>query len=343
MIYLRYFNNHNGYSQAVSDKQLEYPNVSICDEDLHVHYGEYPPFEPEFVDLGLPSGTLWAKTNIGASTPSEAGELYKWGELEPTDVDQNYEPSSQEGWIELVNSYRFGYFDTTAEMPVMTKYAAGEYLELEDDVAYVKSNGLCRIPLPDEVSEISNAVTGSSPTLSVQYVAASGSVPAGIWVYNTGMGMQPTDGVFFPMTLEDSGEGWTENSDVYWTNQVLEGEGTQFIAVSMVPVYYTDQNDTECGIHVSQSVRFLGSRIRPVKMPEGAGKTNEAEIKEYIIQKVIEMIPVPEEVIRDDFSNATLTKDGVEWMLCGGISGNCFVYNPYNGKVVEYVAPAALG
>lgn len=35
----------------------------------------------EYVDLGLPSGTLWASCNIGASKPEEKGNYYAWGEV----------------------------------------------------------------------------------------------------------------------------------------------------------------------------------------------------------------------------------------------------------------------
>ena len=34
----------------------------------------------EYVDLGLPSGTLWATTNVGAETPGETGTLLSWVE-----------------------------------------------------------------------------------------------------------------------------------------------------------------------------------------------------------------------------------------------------------------------
>ncbi len=34
----------------------------------------------EYVDLGLPSGTLWATCNIGASAPEEYGNYFAWGE-----------------------------------------------------------------------------------------------------------------------------------------------------------------------------------------------------------------------------------------------------------------------
>lgn len=37
----------------------------------------------EYVDLGLPSGNLWATCNLGASTPEQYGDYYAWGEVEP--------------------------------------------------------------------------------------------------------------------------------------------------------------------------------------------------------------------------------------------------------------------
>ena len=37
---------------------------------------------PDFVDLGLPSGTLWATRNVGACKPEDYGEYFAWGETE---------------------------------------------------------------------------------------------------------------------------------------------------------------------------------------------------------------------------------------------------------------------
>mgnify|MGYP004454086543 CR=1 FL=1 len=37
----------------------------------------------EYVDLGLPSGNLWAKCNLGASSPEQYGDYYAWGETKP--------------------------------------------------------------------------------------------------------------------------------------------------------------------------------------------------------------------------------------------------------------------
>lgn len=36
-----------------------------------------------FVDLGLPSGRLWATCNVGANKPTEYGDYYAWGETMP--------------------------------------------------------------------------------------------------------------------------------------------------------------------------------------------------------------------------------------------------------------------
>ena len=40
----------------------------------------------EYVDLGLPSGTLWATCNVGANAPEEYGDYFAWGETQPKDV-----------------------------------------------------------------------------------------------------------------------------------------------------------------------------------------------------------------------------------------------------------------
>lgn len=41
--------------------------------------------EHTWVDLGLPSGTLWATCNVGASSPEEYGDYFAWGETQPKD------------------------------------------------------------------------------------------------------------------------------------------------------------------------------------------------------------------------------------------------------------------
>ena len=39
-----------------------------------------------WVDLGLPSGTLWATCNVGADNPEDYGDRFAWGETQPKDT-----------------------------------------------------------------------------------------------------------------------------------------------------------------------------------------------------------------------------------------------------------------
>ena len=56
------------------------------------YQGDDAPAGVEAVDLGLPSGTLWANMNVGANAPEEIGDHYAWGETEVKSsfTDENY-------------------------------------------------------------------------------------------------------------------------------------------------------------------------------------------------------------------------------------------------------------
>ena len=50
------------------------------------------PIESEqFVDLGLPSGTKWAKCNVGADKPEAYGKYFAWGETEDKSGQKSYD------------------------------------------------------------------------------------------------------------------------------------------------------------------------------------------------------------------------------------------------------------
>lgn len=66
----------------------------------------------EYVDLGLPSGTLWATYNVGATSPYEKGLYFAWGEVEPREdfswesykLFEGYEADPNNGeWAVLEN------------------------------------------------------------------------------------------------------------------------------------------------------------------------------------------------------------------------------------------------
>lgn len=50
---------------------------------LHSTVGGAIPKISQAVDLALPSGTLWAPWNVGASAPDQAGAYFAWGETTP--------------------------------------------------------------------------------------------------------------------------------------------------------------------------------------------------------------------------------------------------------------------
>ena len=40
----------------------------------------------DYIDLGLPSGTMWATCNVGAVSPDQYGDYFAWGETTPKDT-----------------------------------------------------------------------------------------------------------------------------------------------------------------------------------------------------------------------------------------------------------------
>lgn len=62
-----------------SSNKIARSNASYVGDDIADGYIDGMPY----VDLGLPSGTLWAMHNLGAGNSSEYGEYYAWGETAP--------------------------------------------------------------------------------------------------------------------------------------------------------------------------------------------------------------------------------------------------------------------
>ena len=104
--------------------------------------------EHEYVDLGLPSGTLWATCNVGANSPEEYGDYFAWGE---TRQKASY------SW----STYKYG---TSSSM--LTKYCSDSssglngytdtltVLDPDDDAATANwGSGWC-MPTYDEIYEL---------------------------------------------------------------------------------------------------------------------------------------------------------------------------------------------
>lgn len=98
----------------------------------------------EYVDLGLPSGTLWATTNVGAESPEDYGDYFAWGEVEPRST---YNLST--------------YFDSVDGTFSNFKkyYINGGKTELdpEDDAAYMNWGEGWRMPSLEQLQELYNS------------------------------------------------------------------------------------------------------------------------------------------------------------------------------------------
>ena len=113
------------------------------------------------VDLGLPSGTLWADRNVGADAPEAYGDYFAWGETTP---------KSFYYW----DSYKWCNGPETT----MTKYCTDSHygtvdgknvLDLEDDAAYVNMGSDWRMPTYAEMQELMNNCTTTWTTQNGVY------------------------------------------------------------------------------------------------------------------------------------------------------------------------------
>ena len=96
--------------------------------------------EHEWVDLGLPSGTLWATCNVGATSSRDYGDYFSWGETKTKSYygDESYNYSGLTG-----------------------KYRRNENLVLkaEDDAATVNWGNGWRTPTNEEWEELLDKCT----------------------------------------------------------------------------------------------------------------------------------------------------------------------------------------
>ncbi len=127
---------------AVSDHGLAYGNELSFTTDY------------AYVDLGLPSGTLWATCNVGADSPEDYGDYFAWGETEPK---SNYNWSTYQycnGSSSKLTKYctnsSYGYNGFTDNLTTMLS---------EDDAATANWGSDWRMPTMEEWRELYNNTT----------------------------------------------------------------------------------------------------------------------------------------------------------------------------------------
>ena len=132
----------------------------------------------EYVDLGLPSGTLWAICNVGATTPEGYGDCFAWGETEPKDY---YD------W----DTYKHCHYDHEFLWPDFIKYCTDStfgyrgfvdnltVLQLTDDAASINwGNDWCT-PTKEQWEELvqntTNTITRQNGVKGMLFTANNGN------------------------------------------------------------------------------------------------------------------------------------------------------------------------
>ena len=101
----------------------------------------------EYVDLGLPSGTKWARCNVGADKETDCGLYFSWGETEGYDSIINTKQFS-------LKYYKFSYHYSNSAFTKYNETDGKMVLDLEDDAAYVNMGGRWHMPSKEQIKEL---------------------------------------------------------------------------------------------------------------------------------------------------------------------------------------------
>ena len=227
------------------DNYLDIDDVTVLVDFLLS--GEWSWEEPqdghEWVDLGLPSGTLWATCNVGASSPEEDGDYFAWGETEPKD---SYDVSNYK-WCKWDGSYYR-----------LTKYCTDSFygyngfvdnkanLDPEDDAAYVNWGEKWRMPTYGQLNELLTKCTWTR----TEQNGVNGRLVTGP---NGNTLFLPYAGHFSYSTLLDQGTG------EYWTRTLVSNDD---------PHYAIDMYFYSLKVYWTRTDRRFGLSVRPVRVSQ---------------------------------------------------------------------------
>ena len=199
----------------------------------------------EAVDLELPSGTLWAAFNVGATKPEEYGLYFAWGET------QGYRGNEPHffGW----SNYKWcngGYNK-------LTKYCSkAEYgvvdnkttLDLADDAAHANWGGQWHMPTNEQINELkSNCYSEWTTQKGVEGMLYT-SKKNGKTVFFPGAGIR------WEFEYDWEGSGW-----LIWSSTVSEAEPSKAKDLSSSGSYFYYG-----GYYLYPQTRYFGRSVRAV-------------------------------------------------------------------------------
>ena len=209
----------------------------------------------EYVDLGLPSGTLWAAYNVGATSPYEKGQYFAWGETEPRE-DFSWE------------SYKFfkGYEvdPNNGEWAVLENIGSDISGTEYDAARYQWGNGW-RLPNEQERYELCMLcwTNGSTVENGVRGVRLHGpnehSIFLPIWGFGLWYGQQ---------------DPFHNTSAAYWTGSEDPEYGYNGRPIEPSNVAMSFAVERDAGFTGATSQKAYGLNIRAVVNPKEAGIAN---------------------------------------------------------------------
>ena len=165
------------------------------------------PIPSNCVDLGLPSGLLWAKSNMGTTVPTEIGDYYAWGETSPK---KKYYSSN------------YKHFKVKSNIEVL-KYNEKDWktvLEREDDAANANLGVGYRIPTQEDWQELLDNCKWEAVTTTLpEIVDPSQTKAIARWKVTGPNG----NSIVLPMTGGFKSDGWDVMPDIdtYYTTANL--------------------------------------------------------------------------------------------------------------------------
>ena len=168
--------------------------------------------EHEHVDLGLPSGTLWATCNVGANSPEEYGDYFAWGETLPKDYydwgTYLYCMGSGFTLTKYCNNFAYGYNGFVDNLTTVLP---------EDDAATVNWGGDWRMPTEEDWQELYRYTTHEWTTQDgkrgLLLTASNGNslfLPAAGWRVEGGLNEAGINGEYWSCSLR------TDNAHTAW-------------------------------------------------------------------------------------------------------------------------------
>lgn len=198
--------------------------------------------EHKYVDLGLPSGTLWATCNVGANGPEEYGNYFAWGE---TSI---YGKNAYD-WSDY--KYADGSFNSLTKYCTNSSYGTVDdkvVLDAGDDVATEKWGIEWRMPTKAQQAELLNGSYTTTTWITTQSGVNGRLVTSkfnGNCVFLPAAGYR--DGTDF-FSVGDNGGYWSRSLDA-------------------------DDSASGCSLNFDLSIissgksgRCLGRPVRPVKI-----------------------------------------------------------------------------